>query len=142
MDYNQAFYNILDEVTEIALASSVNDMPNVRIVSFCCDDSRPGVLYFTSKGASQKVTEFTQNSKAAFATPPIGKTITHIKSNSAEVVKSQYGFHDLKDAFIAKTPEYKDIYLANADNLDVFELRVKEALVVVDYGNYGFAKFS
>lgn len=146
MDYYKAFNEILAGATEIALATSAGNIPNVRIVSICNDESRPGVVYFQSKGKSRKVDEFAQNSAVAFTTCPFaaatgGSKITNIRCNSAVVVKSKHSFMELAELFCAKVPEYREIYMANADVLEVFELHVKEALVVVDYGNYGFVTF-
>ena len=140
-DYKKSFYDILDQITEIAVATSVDNIPSVRIMSFCYAQNRNGVLYIQSKSTSKKVADFAANSKVAFATQPIGKSITHIKSVKADVIKSKHSFDDLKDLFIEKAPEYREVYLANVSALEVFEIHCKEALVVVDYGNYGFAGF-
>jgi len=129
------FYDILDRTTEIALATSVDNMPSVRIVSICHDESRPGVIYFqTNNLKSRKILDIAQNNNVAFTTAPIGKTIANIRSNNANVHKSEHTFDELKSMFIAKVPEYEEIYNEYAHSLTVFEIHVKEAVVVVDYG--------
>ena len=134
MDYKKAFYDILDKTTEIALATSFDNMPSVRIVSICFDETRQGVIYFqTNNLKSKKVYDITQNNNVAFTTAPIGKTITNIRSNNATVHKSRYTFYELKSLFVAKVPEYEELYNRYAHSMTVFEIHVKEAIVVIDY---------
>ena len=47
MNTKAEFLKIMSEQTEIALATSVNNVPNVRIVNFYFD-SEENVLYFSS----------------------------------------------------------------------------------------------
>ena len=135
MDYKQAFYEILDKTTEIALATSVDNKPSVRIVSICYDVNRPGVIYFqTNNLKSKKVSDISHNNNVSFTTAPIGKTIANVRSNSATVHRSDYTFDELKHLFVAKVPEYEEAYNKHGHNMTVFEMHVKEAIVVVDYG--------
>jgi len=135
MDYQKAFYDILDKTSEIALATSVDNLPSVRIVSICYDKTRPGIIYFqTNNLKSKKVSDIAKNHHVAFTTAPIGKTIANVRSNNATVHRSEYTFDELKHLFIAKVPEYEDAYHQYAHTMTVFELHVKEAIVVVDYG--------
>jgi uncharacterized pyridoxamine 5'-phosphate oxidase family protein len=135
LDYMEQFYIILNKSTEIALATSINNIPSVRIVSICHDENRPGVIYFqTNNLESKKVSDITENNNVAFTTAPIGKTIANIRSNNAFVTKSEHTFDELKHLFITKVPEYEDAYNKHAHNMTVFEIHVKEAIVVVDYG--------
>jgi len=135
MDYKKTFYDILEKTTEIALATSVDNMPRVRIVSICHDESRPGVIYFqTNNLKSKKVSDIAQNNNIAFTTTPIGKTIANIRSNESMVYKSKYTFGELKSLFVAEVPEYEEIYNKYADSMTVFEIHVNKAIVVADYG--------
>jgi len=135
VDYKKAFYEILDKTSEIALATSVGNMPNVRIVSICYDVKYPGVIYFqTNNMSSKKVSDIAQNNNISFTTAPIGKTIANIRSNNATVHRSNCTFDELKHLFVAKVPEYEDAYNQYGHTMTVFEIHVKEAIVVVDYG--------
>ena len=135
MDYKKVFYDILDKTSEIALATSVDGIPNVRIVSICYDENRQGIIYFqTNNPKSKKVSDIVQNNNVAFTTAPIGKTIANARSNNATVHRSEYTFDELKHLFIAKVPEYEDAYNKHGHTMTVFEIHVKEAIVVVDYG--------
>lgn len=134
-DCMKQFYNTLEKATEIALATSIGNIPSVRIVSICYDERRPGVIYFqTNNLKSKKVSDIEINNNIAFTTVPIGKSIANVRSNNATVQRSKYTFDALKHLFIAKVPEYEEIYNRYAHNLTVFEIHVKEAIVVVDYG--------
>jgi len=135
VDYKKAFYEILDKTSEIALATTVDNIPDVRIVSHCCDERRPGVIYFqTNNPKSKKVSDIAQNSNVAFTTVPIGKSIANVRSNNAVVCRSVYAFDELKHLFVAKVPEYEEAYDEYGHSMIVFEIHVKEAVVVVDYG--------
>lgn len=134
-DYLKAYYDILDKTSEIALATSLDNMPSVRLVSICYDLKYPGLIYFqTNNLKSRKVSEISQNNNVAFTTAPIGKTIANVRSNKASVQRSEYTFDELRHLFIAKVPEYEEVYNQYAHALTVFEIHVKEAIVVVDYG--------
>lgn len=47
MDVKKEFLKIMSEQKEIALATSVNNIPNVRIVNFVFDSTN-NILYFSS----------------------------------------------------------------------------------------------
>ena len=52
MDIKREFENIMKEQGEIALATSTNDIPNVRIVSLYSEETK--ALFFSSFKDSQK----------------------------------------------------------------------------------------
>lgn len=53
MDIKAEFLKIMAEQTEIALATSVNNVPNVRIVNFYFEPTE-NILYFSSfKGTTK-----------------------------------------------------------------------------------------
>lgn len=142
MDYKAAYGEILDNTTEIALATSAGDSPSVRIVSICRDKTRPDVIYFqTNNLESKKISDISRNNRVAFTTAPIGKTIANVRSNNATVCKSGFTFDELKPLFVAKVPEYEEIYNQHAHSMTVFEIHVKKAIVVADYGKTGVVEF-
>ena len=57
------------EQTEMALATSVNNVPNVRIVNFYFDPCE-NILYFSSFKDNDKVKEIEENPSIAFTTIP------------------------------------------------------------------------
>ena len=69
MNMKTEFLRIMAEQTEMALATSVNNIPNVRIVNFYFDPSE-NILYFSSFKDNDKVKEIEENPSIAFTTIP------------------------------------------------------------------------
>ena len=69
MSTKAEFLKIMSEQTEIALATSVNNVPNVRIVNFYFDPEE-NVLYFSSFKENDKIKEIKANPHVAFTTIP------------------------------------------------------------------------
>lgn len=49
------YQEVLGNTNEIALATAVENIPNVRIVNFCCNPEQPNILYFASDRDNRKV---------------------------------------------------------------------------------------
>ena len=69
MNTKTEFLKIMAEQTEIALATSVNNVPNVRIVNFYFEPAE-NILYFSSFKGNDKVKEIKSNPYVAFTTIP------------------------------------------------------------------------
>ncbi len=132
MNTKTEFERIMSTQTEIALATSVNDACNVRIVNFIYDKTSK-TLFFASFGNSSKVKEFEQNSNVAFTTIP-HKGNEHVKAK-AQVNKSNLSIFDVKDNFISKIPEYKDTIDQAGQFLTLFEAKFDTAIVTLDFKN-------
>ena len=133
MSFNE-FYDTLDSAKTIALATSAECIPNVRIVNFCYDKSRLGVLYFATDRENQKVKEFALNNRVAFTTIPLDvNSIPHIRSQQAKVCKSEKSLADVQDLFVARIPGYDKAIAAIGESLDVFEVHVEEAVVILGF---------
>ncbi|GHT27309.1 hypothetical protein FACS18942_06410 [Planctomycetales bacterium] len=128
----QKYLEVLNQTHEIALATSVNARPNVRIVNVCCKAEQPNILYFSSDRTNQKVVEFGENSNVAFTSIP-HEGIEHIRSNNAVVRKSQYTINEVKELFLANIPGYDETLNAIGETLDVFEIHIKEAVIVTGF---------
>ncbi len=136
MNYLNEFDRIMDLHKEIALATSIANLPNVRIVNFYSDKNRKGVIYFTSFNENDKVKEFKKNSKVAFTTVPSGNS-EHVRSVSADVIKSDLTIFDLKDEFIKKIPDYEMAIEMGGSDLILFEIHFSEAVVTLDFDKVG-----
>ncbi|ASA23050.1 pyridoxamine 5'-phosphate oxidase family protein [Paenibacillus donghaensis] len=128
----QEYTQILEHTNRLALATAIDQVPNVRIVNFVYDASRPGILYFTSDRDNRKVTEFTLNNQVAFTVIP-EQGIAHIRSSQAVVRKSDLTLGEIKELFIAKVPGYDETLKAIGEMLEVFEIQMKEATVVTGF---------
>lgn len=132
MNTKNEFKRIMESQTEIALATSVNDVSNVRIVNFFYDESAQ-TLFFATFGDNDKVKEFEQNSKVAFTTVPHNGN-EHVKAKG-NVNKSSLSIYDIKDRFISKIPDYKDTIEQAGQFLILFEIKFDTATITLDFEN-------
>lgn len=139
----QQLYKILDLTNIIALATSVDNKPNVRIVNFCYDLNRPGIFYFATDRTNPKVKEMTTNPHIAFTTIPVDEnTIPHARSNQAIVKKSKKTLKEIQNLFIAKIPKYEETIDAIGEHLDIFEIHIKQAVIVKDFETVEYIYFN
>ncbi len=68
MNFLQEFNRIMLSQKELALATSVDNIPNVRIVNFYYNISKKGVVYFSTFSGNPKIEEFAKNNIVAFTT--------------------------------------------------------------------------
>lgn len=127
------YLEILGNANDIALATSDANNPNVRIVNYYLDPKQPNVLYFASDRASPKVAEFLKNDQVAFTTIPHPGEIPHVRSISAAVKKSGRTIDDMAAAFVSVIPGYDETIKAIGHTLDVFEIHVAKAAVIVGF---------
>ncbi len=136
MDFLKHFNEVMKKQAEVALATSVDNIPNVRIVNFYYNPEQKGTIYFSSFKDNIKVKEFAQNSRVAFASIPKGEEPC-VRVHEATVEESSLTIYDLKDEFINKLPEYGDIIEHAGSQLILFEIHFNEARVTVDFNNSG-----
>lgn len=133
MDFLQEFNRMMTEAINIALATSVKNTPNVRIVNFYYNPQNKGIAYFSSFRGLPKTREFSQNNIVAFTTVPTAPTENseHVRVVNATVKKSDLTIYDLKDAFIKKMPSYEELIAQAGDMFDIYEIHFKEANVII-----------
>lgn len=117
------------EQTEIALATSVDNISNVRIVNFYFDPAE-NILYFSSFEGNDKIKEMNSNPYVAFTTIPHSGN-EHVKAKGM-VKKSSKTIFDVAEQFIAKIPAYKDTIEYAGESLILFEVRFDTAIVTKD----------
>lgn len=117
------------EQTEIALATSVDNIPNVRIVNFYFEPAE-NILYFSSFEGNDKIKEINSNPYVAFTTIPHSGN-EHIKAKGM-AKKSSKTIFDVAEQFIAKIPGYKDTIEYGGESLILFEVRFDTAIVTKD----------
>lgn len=123
------FLRIMAEQTEMALATSVNNVPNVRIVNFYFDPCE-NILYFSSFKDNDKVQEIEENPSIAFTTiPHTGNQ--HVKAQGL-AKRSSKTVVDMAEHFIAKVPDYKKTIDYAGESLILFEVRFDTAIVTKD----------
>jgi uncharacterized pyridoxamine 5'-phosphate oxidase family protein len=123
---------IMENQDCMALATSVEDLPNVRIVNFYYDE-KSRKIYFASFKENDKVKEMDLNQKVSFTTIPKGGT-AHIKARG-QARQSEESIYDLEEAFVNKIPDYKEIIKFAGPQLLLFELDFESAMVIMDMDN-------
>ena len=131
MNAKTEFLKIMAEQTEIALATSVDNIPNVRIVNFYFEPTE-NIIYFSSFRGNNKIKEIKSNPYVAFTTIPHSGN-EHVKAKGI-VQKSLKTIFDVAEQFIAKVPDYKDIIEYAGESLILFEIRFDTVIVTKDLG--------
>lgn len=129
MNIKTEFLKIMAEQTEIALATSVDNIPNVRIVNFYFEPAE-NILYFSSFEGNDKIKEMNSNPYVTFTTIPHSGN-EHVKAKGM-VKKSSKSIFDVAEQFIAKIPGYKDTIEYAGESLILFEVRFDTAIVTKD----------
>ena len=129
MNIKTEFLKIMAEQTEIALATSVDNIPNVRIVNFYFEPAE-NILYFSSFEGNDKIKEINSNPYVAFTTIPHSGN-EHVKAKGM-AKKSSKTIFDVAEQFIAKIPAYKDTIEYAGKSLILFEVRFDAAIVTKD----------
>ncbi|MBU5307012.1 pyridoxamine 5'-phosphate oxidase family protein [Clostridioides mangenotii] len=129
MDTLKEFKRILEGQTEIALATSVDEVPNVRIVNYYFNPDN-NILYFATFKGNDKTKEIKANQNVAFTTIP-HKENEHVKAKGI-ASKSKQTIFDLTDCFVKKIPGYQDTIDYAGKSLIVYEIAFDTAIVTLD----------
>ena len=130
MDYRKEFEEMMKSQTAIAVATSLDGMPNVRIVNFYYDTNEK-TLYFSSFSDNAKIAELEQNPQIAFTTIAINGE-EHVRVRSGRAYKSNVKIEEIKEKFLEKMPNYIMSLADVLQYLILFEVRFDNAEVVVD----------
>lgn len=128
METVDVFKRMMKEQTEIALATSVEGVPNVRIVSFFYDERMKSLFFSTFKG-NEKISEFQKNPNVAFTTIP-KEGAEHVRVHFGQVRKSEKTIFDVAEQWIKKIPSYEENIKQAGEMLELYEIQFKEAIVI------------
>lgn len=131
MDFYENFKIMMQKHTEIALATSVNNVPNVRIINFYYNPQKK-IIYFSTFKENEKVKEIKLNNNVSLTTIPKEGT-AHIRVQNGIVQKSSLSIYDLKKEFIRKIPDYEEIINEAGKFLIVYEICFQKVLVTLNY---------
>ena len=84
--------------------------------------------------------EFASNDRIAFTTIPRDGT-AHVRTRDATVRRSGRSIGDMKALFLEQVPGFEEALEAIGDALDVYEIRIREAVVVTGFDASGRVKF-
>lgn len=136
MDFLKEYEKVMENTATFALATSVDNAPNVRIITFYYDAQNNGVVYFPTFKQSPKTVEISQNNKVAFTTISNG-TVGIVRVKNAIIQKSALTVHDIKDGIIKKYPGFAATVTNAGPMMEVYEIHFNEAEVTVSFGNVG-----
>jgi pyridoxine/pyridoxamine 5'-phosphate oxidase len=136
MELKQAFKRMMAEQKILSLATSVDNIPNVRIVNFIYNPDKIGVVYFSTFKGNQKEKEFLINNQVAFTTIPSSGN-EHVRAGNATIQKSELSIYELQDAFARKIADYKETIQQVGEHLVVYEIHFSEVSVTIDITHSG-----
>lgn len=109
MDAKTAFDHVMYKGINIALASSVDGQPNVRVVTFAYDDTVPNKIYFTTFPGNKKIEEFQKNEKVRFVSLPEGELTSFQVRCRGLVKQSLRPLSEIAPFIVAKMPDYQGL---------------------------------
>lgn len=106
MEVMEEYKRILKEQNYLALATSTEGVPNVRVVNYYPDSLQQNVFYIRTNKHKSKVKEFQINPNVSFTTI-IKDRYEYIRVQNARVVKCEnYQDEGIKSAFLKKDSKF------------------------------------
>ena len=135
MEAKKEFLRMINECEEIALATSIHDFPNVRIVNYYYDEKN-NVMYFATYIGREKISEFWKNNNVSFTTIPMNRgKREHIRARG-HVRESEKSILDLREEFSNKMADFAEIIDKYSKDLKVYEIKFSEVTVTLDSRYY------
>ena len=135
MEAKKEFLRMINESEEIALATSIHDFPNVRIVNYYYDEKN-NVMYFATYTGREKISEFWKNNNVSFTTIPMNRgKREHIRARG-HVRESEKSILDLREEFSNKMADFAEIIDKYSNDLKVYEIKFSEVTVTLDSRYY------
>ena len=135
MEAKKEFLRLINECEEIALATSIHDFPNVRIVNYYYDEKN-NVMYFATYTGREKISEFWKNNNVSFTTIPMNRgKREHIRARG-HVRESKKSILDLREEFSNKMADFAEIIDKYSNDLKVYEIKFSEVTVTLDSRYY------
>ena len=135
MEAKKEFLRMINECEEIALATSIHDFPNVRIVNYYYDEKN-NVMYFATYTGREKISEFWKNNNISFTTIPMNRgKREHIRARG-HVRESEKSILDLREEFSNKMADFAEIIDKYSKELKVSEIKFSEVTVTLDSRYY------
>ena len=135
MEAKKEFLRMINECEEIALATSIHDFPNVRIVNYYYDEKN-NVMYFATYTGREKISEFWKKNNVSFTTIPMNRgKREHIRARG-HVRESEKSILDLREEFSNKMADFGEIIDKYSNDLKVYEIKFSEVTVTLDSRYY------
>lgn len=118
------FNRILSGAEKIALATSMDNMAEVRIVRAVYDEDKPGSLFISTSERSPKALAFRENKYVAFTT----LDDEYVRAKEAIVEQVTEDTDRLRDYMAKKNPDYQKLFAEKKNRL-FFEIHFDTAMV-------------
>ena len=131
MERKQQFNKVMSESVNMALATSMGDKPNVRIITFAYDEKKEGRVFFTTFKGNQKIKEFEKNSQVACMPLPKEVETDEQVRFFGTVRESDISMDEIVSMISKKYPEGADTISQGGDMMGIYEICFKEAFVTI-----------
>lgn len=131
MNLFEEFKNVMSSIDNCALATSVDSIPNVRIVTFGYDEDAKNILYFTSFPGCNKDVEIEKNPEVTIVTLPRGFDDMHQVRIFGKAKKSSKKLSEISNWILKKQPDFQETINMAGDVLTVYEVEFSEAYLTL-----------
>lgn len=132
MTAQEVFNQEMTQNTNLALASAVDNQPNVRVISFVFDENTPSKVYFSTHAMTAKVKEFSQNEKVAAVLLPDKPNADNSVRFAGTVKKSELSIPEFGKMMVKKLPQMAAMYEnANPGEIFIYEINYPTAQVTI-----------
>ncbi|MCP1109679.1 pyridoxamine 5'-phosphate oxidase family protein [Ohessyouella blattaphilus] len=129
MEMKDLFEKVMQKSINMALATSVDNKPNVRVVTFAYDPARAGKVFFTTFNRNQKVKEFAENPYVACMPIPESPEADAQVRIFGTVQKSSVSLDEIIAIIAKKYPGNADTIKEGGSMMDIYEICFDEAYV-------------
>ena len=128
MEIKQQFEETMNSMVNMALATSVEGTPNVRVVSFAYDN---GHLYFTTFKGNQKVRELAQNPAVACMPLPEKPEANVQVRIFGRAQKADKSLDEIIEIIARKYPEGSSTIKNGGPMMEIYEVCIDKAFVTL-----------
>ncbi len=130
MTTKKVFEEVMLKSDTIALATSVDNKPNVRVISYIFDSNK---VYFTSFKGRPKNSEIEVNDVVAFTTAVVGEG-SCVRVANATCKISETPLQDMRAKFVSRHPGFEIGFEKAIDMMELYEISFDKALVTLGFG--------
>lgn len=131
MDLKKAFYEVMENTVNMALATSVDNAPNVRVVTFAYDKEKGGKVFFTSFKECEKVKELEKNPRIACVPLPENPDVETQVRIFGEAKLSNISLEEVIEIIDQKYPDGATTIKSGGPMMNIYEVNFSKAYVTI-----------
>lgn len=131
MELKQQFEQVMGSSINMALATCVNNKPNVRVITFAYDKNREGKLFFSTFKGNRKIAEFAQNPNVSCMPLPQSAEDDSQVRIFGKVQQSDLSLEELIALIVPKYPDGANTLKMGGDMMEIYEVCFSEAFVTI-----------